>query len=298
VTLMKFIHRELQASSRVELKRALSILEEYEGKAVTLRQLYYRFVAKNYFPNSEKSYDRLGEILNVCRLVGKLSWDSIIDRTRSLATYTDWETAEDAMSSTIRRHNNNKWTNQDVWPEAWIEKEALIGVIEEPCGDYQVPYFACRGYTSQSEMWAACMRMADRWLNRQQRTLILYMGDHDPSGLNMSDNLQERLEMFGVAECTELRRIALNMDQIKKHNPPPQPNKISDGRERKYREKFGPYSWELDSLPPGVLGDILHEHVKPLIDAKKWNARIDKQEKERNRLRDAQNWLRKQQRRK
>lgn len=296
MTLMCFRPTNLQASSRVELKRALSILEEYKGESVTLRQLYYRFVAKNYIKNNDKAYDRLGEILNVARLAGKLSWDSIIDRTRNLASYNEWETAEDRMASAIRSYNINKWLNQAVYPEAWVEKEALVGVIDRPCAEFEVPYLACRGYLSQSEMWASCMRMADRWLSRQQRTLILYMGDHDPSGINMSEDIQNRVEMFGVAECVEVRRIALNMDQIKIHNPPPQPNKITDGRQKKYREKYGAYSWELDALPPGVLGDLIREHVKPLIDEKKWNDRITKQEKERDRLRAAQSWLKKQRR--
>lgn len=298
MTLMRFIDRNLQATSRVELKRALTILEEYKGKAVTLRQLYYRFVAKNYIPNNDKSYDRLGEILNVARLAGKLSWDSIIDRTRNLATYNAWETAEDRIESAIQSHNINKWLDQDIYPEVWIEKEALVGVIDEPCGQYEVPYLACRGYTSQSEMWSSCMRMAHRHLKRKQRTVILYLGDHDPSGVNMSEDIQNRVEMFGVSDFVEVRRIALNMNQVKQYNPPPQPNKITDGRQAKYLEKYGPYSWELDALPPGVIGELIHEHVKPLIDVPRWNARIEKEEKERNRLRDAQNWLRKQSRRK
>ena len=75
----------------------------------------------------------------------------------------------------------------------WIEKEALIGVIEGVCTELQVPYFACKGYTSQSEMWEAAQRLK-RHEKAGKNTVIIHLGDHDPSGLDMTRDIQERLE--------------------------------------------------------------------------------------------------------
>ena len=53
------------------------------------------------------------------------------------------------------------WARQENYVEVWVEKEALIGVLEGVCTELDVPYFACSGYTSQSEMWGASQRLID-----------------------------------------------------------------------------------------------------------------------------------------
>ena len=41
-----------------------------QGYDLTLRQLYYQFVARDYIPNTEWSYKNLGSIINDARLAG------------------------------------------------------------------------------------------------------------------------------------------------------------------------------------------------------------------------------------
>ena len=76
--------------------------------------------------------------------------------------------------------------------------------------------FACRGYASQSEQWRAGKRLAN-YLRANQRVVILHLGDHDPSGIDMTRDNDDRLSMFARSSRVELKRVALNMDQVEQY---------------------------------------------------------------------------------
>jgi hypothetical protein len=80
--------------------------------------------------------------------------------------------------------------NQEYYIEVWIEKDALLGILETICKKLDVPYFSCRGYVSQSSMWEA----AQRFRENDREGILLHLGDHDPSGIDMSRDIQERLK--------------------------------------------------------------------------------------------------------
>lgn len=216
---------------------ANEILEEYEdqGYTLTLRQLYYQFVARDYIENTNKSYNNLGVAISEARLAGLIDWNHLIDRTRNLQTLQHFENAEEAIQDVAGWFHIDLWERQRYRPEVWIEKDALVGVIEGVCDSLDVPYFSCRGYTSQSEMWRAAQRLLN-WQIMGYRTYIIHLGDHDPSGMDMTRDIFDRLELFMVndgGEQPEVERIALNMNQVKKYNPPPNPAKIKDPRAKK-----------------------------------------------------------------
>lgn len=270
-----------------EARRALvdvanAIIEEYQdaGYDLTLRQLYYQFVARDILPNTEKSYKNLGDTINEGRLLGLIDWDAIEDRTRNLVRHPAWDDPAHMMESIPHAYREDPWRTQPCRVEVWVEKEALVGVVSKACEQWRVPYFACRGYVSQSEMWAAGQRLvsnATRFVGgmlRPQRTLVLHLGDHDPSGLDMSRDIKDRLHMFMEEHSQYLRfvRLGLNMDQIEELNPPPNPAKLTDSRASHYVEEWGDESWELDALPPDQIVQLIEEAVRSVIDMKAWHA--------------------------
>jgi len=87
----------------------------------------------------------------------------------------------------------------------------------------------------------------------------------------------DRLEMFSGLNI-EVRRLALNMDQIEQYQPPPNPAKEADPRAVGYVEQFGNESWELDALEPTVLADLVSQTVSKLIDQEKWDAAAERQD--------------------
>lgn len=260
----KYIEKRFREESLRMINRVNHIIEEYSEKGydLTLRQVYYQLVAADLIVNSERSYKNLGTLINDGRMAGLIDWNAIIDRTRNLRGLRSDENPEDAISSAARIYRLDKWKNQFYHVEVWVEKDALAGIVGQICGRLDVDYFSCRGYTSQSEMWRAAQRLS-YYESIGQETVILHLGDHDPSGIDMSRDIVDRLEMFGVNP--RFKRLALNMDQIEEFSPPPNPAKLSDSRAKGYITKFGKSSWELDALKPETLDALINVHVKQYI---------------------------------
>jgi hypothetical protein len=282
-------------SSQALIDQCNDIIAEYaeQGFVLTLRQLYYQLVSRDIIENKTTEYSRVGSIVNQARLAGLIDWKAIEDRTRSLKALSHWAGPAQIVETCSEQFDVDMWADQEFRPEVWIEKDALVGVIDEVCRFLDVPYFSCRGYTSQSEMWAGAMRL-QYWVKegrdgRGQTPVVFHLGDHDPSGKDMTRDIRDRLQLFmgGI----RLERLALNMDQIRKYGPPPNPAKTTDSRYKAYIVEFGESSWELDALEPRVIAGLIRRAVTGLVDREKW--RQKKVERDRGRAllsRLAENW--------
>lgn len=275
------------------IDKANEICEEYanQGFKLTLRQLYYQFVARDLIPNNMQSYKRLGGVINDARLAGEIDWDSIEDRTRNLERLAHWESPRDILQGAAQQFRFDRWEDQPTRVEVWIEKEALVGVIEPICNQLRVPYFACRGYTSQSEAWGAGQRFQE-YTKAGQDVVVLHLGDHDPSGIDMTRDNDDRLAMFvdldqfskDGTQSVEVKRLALNANQVKQYKPPPNPAKLTDSRAEGYIAKFGKSSWELDALEPKVIAALISVNVERYIDSVAWEEAIAKENEARRRI--------------
>lgn len=262
---LKYKDIKFQGKSLETIERVNFIVTEYsdQGYELTLRQVYYQLVARGYIPNNERSYKNLGNLINDGRLAGLIDWYAIVDRTRNLRRNSHWDSPESVIDSARYSYMLDRWENQPNYVEVWVEKDALIGIVSQICAKLDVPHFSCRGYTSQSEMWSAAQRFIQQdW--RESRTII-HLGDHDPSGIDMTRDIQERLDMFGADVF--VKRVALTMEQIDTFNPPPNPTKLSDARAGGYIEEYGHECWELDALEPKVITNLITNEVTALMDS-------------------------------
>ena len=258
------------------------VINEYkaQGYELTLRQAYYQLVARGYIPNNERSYKNIGNLINDGRLAGLIDWTAITDRTRNLRGNSHWSNPSDVIASAKYSYLLNKWKGQPNYVEVWVEKDALVDIVGQACRPLDTPYFSCRGYTSQSEMWSAAQRFIHQ-SNRENR-IIIHLGDHDPSGIDMTRDIQERLTMFGAN--VHVKRVALTMEQIETYNPPPNPAKLSDSRCHAYMEQFGDESWELDVLEPKVITNLIRSEVTAFRDDVIYQAVCDREDREKEEL--------------
>jgi hypothetical protein len=352
---IEYVYKSFIREHRYIIREADRICEEYaaDNYNLTLRQLYYVFIAQDLFPeswidskyneknglepdtkNTQKNYKKLGGILNDARLAGEIDWDHIVDRTRNMQELNHWRDPAHLISEDADYFNIDLWEDQDLRMEIWVEKDALIGVVERAGRANDLPYFSCRGYTSQSEIWSAAQRIGG-YIREGKRVVVLHLGDHDPSGIDMSRDIDDRLKLFiandwanehtiflpdaedvkkeydgdldfayeeawasmaehineahekrtgdtdsivdeypGYNGPFEVRRIALNMDQVRQYNPPPNPAKLTDARARGYVATHGPESWELDALTPRQLNAVITGHIRAERDAARWNAKV------------------------
>jgi hypothetical protein len=277
---LKYVSKKFRSDSLVRIDKANEIIDEYmnAGYQLTLRQLYYQFVSRDLIANSQKEYKRLGSLINDARLAGRIDWHAIEDRTRNLQSLAHWDSPSEIVDAIADQYRTDRWQNQQFYVEVWIEKEALAGVFERVCSELDVPFFSCRGYTSQSEMWSAAQRLRKRSRSGKE-IVILHFGDHDPSGIDMTRDIRERLQMFGC--MLDLQRLALNMDQVDEYEPPPNPAKTTDSRFAGYIAEYGDESWELDALEPSVLADLVRDQVNELLDHLQWGFDTEYMEEER-----------------
>jgi hypothetical protein len=291
-----YVDKRFHPETAKLIDQANDIIAEYQadGYTLTVRQLYYQFVARDLVENTMKSYKRMASIINDARLAGLIDWQAIEDRTRSTTQWSHWTDPGEIIDACAEQYRVDKWVGQSFRPEVWIEKEALAGVMERVCRDLDIPFLSCRGYTSQSEMWTSAMRLhriaTTRSVGRPQQTpIILHFGDHDPSGLDMTRDITERLAMFmgGV----KLTRLALNMNQVERYKPPANPAKVTDSRFADYEVRFGNESWELDALDPKVLANLVRAAVDQYRDPGPWEERLELERDHRARLKElAENW--------
>lgn len=288
------------------IAQANAICRDYQlqGYDLTLRQLFYQFVSRDLIPNTQQSYKRLGDIINKARLAGLMDWNYIIDRTRNLQSLSHWSTPGEIIRSAARSFALDKWRNQPARVEVWVEKEALAGIVSQAADRYDCAWFSCRGYVSQSELWGAAQRHL-AYLKRGQRIVVVHLGDHDPSGIDMTRDITDRLMMFitqdwlnqmmpgseasvRVSEIIKhmtynldnvgmlsgdyagrdpitVNRIALNMAQVEEYEPPPNPAKLTDSRAPDYMALYGDDSWELDALDPSTLDGLITSAIQEVI---------------------------------
>lgn len=281
---IKYQHFNFRPKALELIDTANEIIDEYaiQGFDLTLRQLYYQFVSRNILPNTVQSYKNLGTVINDARLAGMIDWDRIVDRTRRLRTLSHWDDPSHIVDACAKQFNTDRWAGQEYRPEVWIEKDALVGVFERICQELDVPLFSCRGYTSQSEMWVAAQRMLGYRRNKQT-PVVFHFGDHDPSGKDMSRDIQDRIELFTRREL-KFERLALNMSQVEQYEPPPNPAKITDSRANTYIAEFGGESWELDALEPSVLTALVRDAITGVVDQGIMDIANEQQERHRETL--------------
>lgn len=287
----KFVDYTPGADTQVIIDQANEIITDYQARGfkLTLRQLYYQFVTRNWLRNKVQEYKRLGDILSKARLGGLIDWAAIEDRLRTLERLATWDTPADIVTACADQFRVDMWADQPRYIEVWIEKDALVGVIEDVCEEWRVPYIACRGNGSQSMLFEAGKRFLGRARDFQQHTLVLHLGDHDPSGIDMTRDNRDRLDMFSAfrgSSLTEVKRLALNYDQVEQYNPPPNPTKDSDSRTAGYRERFGDDCWELDALDPTVISDLVGEAIQAEVNMSKWSAAKAEEQLQRDALGD------------
>lgn len=287
-----FIEWNPNSLSSELLEIANQILDIYseQGYTLTLRQLYYQFVSRDLLPqewadketgstNNERSYKNLGNLISKGRLAGFIDWDLIEDRGRNAKSNTHWESPQQILQTAANGYYIDHWDGQEYYIEVAVEKDAVSNIVEPICRKWDVTFMANKGYSSQSAMYETSQRFLEHIENGRE-TVIIYLGDHDPSGIDMSRDIEDRMRLFlGLGQqYFDVDRIALNLNQVRQYNPPENPAKITDSRAKSYISQFGKSSWELDALEPSVLSDVVEQAILNYLNTSLWQ-KIDEGQK-------------------
>ena len=249
-----------RAKTRAIIQAAAEVLQQAEdqGFRFTLRRVFYALVSANIIANTERSYKSLSVTLDRARWEGLLPLTCIDDLGRIVDVPQAWDNPRQFVLLASQAYRSDWWAEAETKVEVWAEKQAVSGILGPLAREYGVPFLACRGYSSLTALAEASGRLDGEPAD------IIYVGDHDPSGIDMDRDLQERMHRLG-AYCG-LVRIALTPGQIEEHQLPPQPTKSTDSRAWGYSDEFEG-SWELDALPApvlvGLVRDAIEERLPP-----------------------------------
>lgn len=252
-----------QAATRALLEDVETVLDTYIAyQPLTIRQVFYALVGAGKLDKSELAYARLAEHLNRARRAQMIDFDCIRDDGVSVCKTTSYDGIEAFEEETARRASGYRRDYQAEQPyaiELWSEAGGMVYQLAAVARDFSIPVYSAGGFASLS----ATHEIAERALERNVPTVILHVGDFDPSGVSifssmMADALAFVEEDRGYSGPDILAvRVALTGEQVKTYDLPTAPAKASDTRSR---------SWEggtcqLEALPP----DVLATHVRHAI---------------------------------
>ncbi len=274
-------------SKRLEwIEHANGIFDEFSEFNLTLRQLHYQFVSRNLYENTHANYKTLGNTMSDAREGGLVDWDNLSDRTRVRESYPSSGDPTDYMLLAASCFTTDMWAEQPRHIEVMVEKQALEEVVKKAVDYYRVPYMSSRGYISTT----AAMTYANRFDEKRREgktNILLYLGDHDPTGMHIPDDLRRKLYSYNKGldpTNTIVKRIALTKEQIDVLKPPANETKEQDNRFKEYYNMFGQGfpSYELDAVNPRDLVRHISTVIDGLIDKNQWNKDIQYETDKRN----------------
>lgn len=261
-----------------------------EIQPCSVRALAYQLFNRKLIPSMGKQdTQRVSQLSVFAREEGEMPWEWIVDTTRQeqrVATWADPAAYGRAVQASYRR---NKWDAQPTHVSVWSEKSTIEGTLRPVLEEYEVPFQVLHGWSGATPVWDA----ARANLGRRQDTLILYVGDYDPSGMGMSEmDLPQRLARYSTDAPGEkdlapefvrdvLARARLSIRRIALTAPDtaalggatrfPAADKGKDTRYRWFVRNYGEWCWELDALSPNILRDRVEGAILAALDREIWD---------------------------
>jgi hypothetical protein len=265
------------------ISNSTEIVSRYDDGVLTLRALHYQLVGLG-MTNDIQHYKRVVSAMISARWDGTISFDTFSDLDRGMVGETackdtiiedEIETGKQQIKGWMESYHKNRWENQPYYPEIFIEKKALQGVFQGLCEEWDIALGACKGYPSLTFLHEAFQRFENAEY-RDQKPIIIYFGDYDPSGEDIPRSVQDNLARFGVD--VEVRRIALMEHQVVEWRLPPAPAKDTDTRTAKWD---GLGQVELDAVRPEKLMELLQSAIEGVFDHHLYDELLDQEEEER-----------------
>lgn len=249
------------------IENALEELKNYRKGVLNIRGLHYRLVSRG-MTNTTNHYKRVCSAMTFARWNGLVSFNQFSDFDRDVLGSTDnvlttvdgeMESSKSTILHWLETYNKNKWENQPIQPEVWIEKKALQGVFNPVCLREGVALAPCKGYPSLTFLNEAAIRFK-AIQETGKKNVILYFGDYDPSGEDIPRSIQDNLDRLGAK--VEVRRIMLITRQVIELRLPPAPTKPGDTRSKNWD---GLGQVELDAVEPGLLQERCLHSIKQVF---------------------------------
>jgi hypothetical protein len=272
-----------QRKTRALLYEVRAILEEYdEHLPLTVRQVFYRMVGAHGYEKTELAYSRLCELLVRARRARLVPFDAI--RDDGVVTYSArWHNGVadfwDDTGRRVRDYRRDRQAGQRRYVELWCEAAGMAPQLARVADDYSVPVFSAGGFASLT----AVRMIADRALHRDVPTLLLHVGDFDPSGESIFDALINDADEFVIADAViptqqiDGWRLALTAEQVDMYALPTAPVKATDSRSARWHGG----TCQLEALAPDTLASTVRDALEQLFEPDRLSDEIDAEQRDR-----------------
>jgi hypothetical protein len=254
-----------------------AVLEEYEEYLpLTVRQVFYRLVGKGY-PKSENFYATVQEVCNRARRSGRISFyairdDGVSQRGGEGTTYESPQEYYETHEELYNYYERSWHADQPAYVAVLCEASGMVPMLENAVEDYRIEVASSSGFDSltvKHDLYRDALR---RYEEFDQHTILLHLGDHDPSGVSLYESMAEDLAAFcedrGEDELIEVRRVALTPQQIRALGIATTPDEIkpTDSRSRSFLERGLAPAAQLEAIPPDTLTEIVRHAVETTLD--------------------------------
>lgn len=263
--------RDTTAAVWVAIMRSL----DQQGPPMTVRGLFY--ACENVYhvaPKTEGGYRQVAYHILQMRRRHVLPYHFIADHTRWVRKPASYSGLRAYLEHGRRAYRRALWDNQDAYVELWCEKDAVAGILSDVTTEWDVPLLVVRGYSSETFAYNA----AETIKAQSKPVYLYYFGDYDPSGLNITEDIQRKLEGFGAWFTFE--RVAVTREQIEDWDLPTRPPKRTDKRAKGWRDQCV----EIDAVPANVLRELAERCIRQHIDDDAYAETLQTEELERDTL--------------
>lgn len=262
-----------QAKTKLLLDEVRLQLDLWDDQQpVTIRQLFYGLIGRQVIDKTEATYSKLCEVLNRARRAGMVPWEAIRDDGPSLHVPRGFASPDEfllVLRYSAQQYRRDRQAGQDRYIEVWCEAAGMVPQLRRVTEPYGVAVATSGGFDSVTAKYdAAC-----RFIDRDVPTLVLHVGDHDPSGCSIIDSAAEDITAFcddtdpGIVE---FRRLAVTPAQIEDLALPTAPPKAGDRRGEQMTDTV-----QAEAIPPAVLADIVSHAITSLIDLDAYEQLLD-----------------------
>lgn len=262
----------------------LSIAQNEDGgKPKTGRRYYYLALSHGLIrpdmgaseeakKSRDAAYDKVLAVLGTLRKSGQLSWDMVLDLTRSLDQWQTYDSPRDARKQLRRRYTEDRWLGQPYYPVFVVEKDTLEPICKPMSARWQIPFASSRGYASLTQQHDVALLFEERGaLYPYQLPMIYFLSDFDPSGLDLERAWKQSMDDFGVV--VEFVRLGMNAEQAADYPDLSIEVKVSDARSKSFIEQYGDRCWEADVLPEDAIRVALDNDIGTWLDFQQWSQR-------------------------
>jgi len=246
-----------------------------EIQPFSVRQMFYQLSSAGLCRKVEKDCKNVaGRLLKKLRYEGRMPFDWIVDNTRWMRKPDSWSSLESMLHEQKKLFRRSLWLEQPAYVEVWVEKDALSGILYQVTQQWDVPLMSVRGFSSISFLHSA----AESFETIDKPIFVYYFGDHDPSGLSISKNIEQKLRAWAPNSEIHFEKIAVTPEQIERYGLPTRPTKKTDSRSKNFKGE----SVDLDALSPNTLRQLCENCITQHIDIDRYDrtVAIEKLERE------------------